>query len=115
MNIPQLTYWYSTGHRALRRAEGFLDSSGGAAPARRRLELRVREQPARRARYSARVCRARNTLLARCPALTTLWLDGEDFLFHWRGSLNGVEKEFVTADESECPLFKRTITPSHDA
>jgi hypothetical protein len=47
------------------------------------------------------------------PALTTLWLDGEDFLFHWRGSLNGVEKGFITADESECLLFKRTITPSH--
>lgn len=48
----------------------------------------------------------RDALVARCPALTMVWLDGEDYLFDWRKSVDGVEKEFVTGDEGECLLFK---------
>ncbi|KAJ7480680.1 hypothetical protein FB451DRAFT_1171276 [Mycena latifolia] len=31
----------------------------------------------------------RDALLARCPSLASLWLDGGDFLFRWRKSLDG--------------------------
>ncbi|KAJ7505907.1 hypothetical protein B0H11DRAFT_361536 [Mycena galericulata] len=35
-----------------------------------------------------------NVLLGRCPALTTFWLDGHDFLFHWRKAPDGAYLQF---------------------
>ncbi|KAJ7662293.1 hypothetical protein B0H17DRAFT_1093782 [Mycena rosella] len=47
----------------------------------------------------------RDALVARCPALTALWLDGEDFLFQWRKSLDGTVE--FTADNFESAEVRR--------
>ncbi|KAJ6481768.1 hypothetical protein C8R45DRAFT_1215592 [Mycena sanguinolenta] len=51
----------------------------------------------------------RDVLVKRCPGLTTLWLDGDGFLFCWRRSLNGMEYEYFTADEDEARTKRKTF------
>ncbi|KAJ7458870.1 hypothetical protein FB451DRAFT_1372087 [Mycena latifolia] len=45
----------------------------------------------------------RDALVARCPALVALWLDGEDFLFRWRKYSDGtaVEAMLDNCDDAE--------------
>ncbi|KAJ6506822.1 hypothetical protein C8R45DRAFT_970662 [Mycena sanguinolenta] len=51
----------------------------------------------------------RDVLVERCPGLTTLWLDGDDFLFHWRKSLDGADEEYSTVDEDEAKTRRKTF------
>ncbi|KAJ6506791.1 hypothetical protein C8R45DRAFT_970577 [Mycena sanguinolenta] len=49
----------------------------------------------------------RDVLLERCPGLTTLWLDGVDFLFSWRKSLDGAEDEYSTLEGCDTSTTRR--------
>ncbi|KAJ7714511.1 hypothetical protein B0H16DRAFT_1618636 [Mycena metata] len=43
-----------------------------------------------------------DTLVARCPKLKSLWLDGHGFLFHWRQTADGTAEHFAdNLDEAE--------------
>ncbi|KAF7341841.1 L-aminoadipate-semialdehyde dehydrogenase [Mycena sanguinolenta] len=51
----------------------------------------------------------RDVLVERCPGLTTLWLDGDDFLFHWRKSSQGADEEYSTVDEDDAKTRRKTL------
>ncbi|KAJ7448647.1 hypothetical protein B0H11DRAFT_2080161 [Mycena galericulata] len=46
----------------------------------------------------------RDALVAQCPALTRLWLDGDEFLFYWRKSLDGAEVQGYADDAEVAPV-----------
>ncbi|KAJ7445014.1 hypothetical protein B0H11DRAFT_2203518 [Mycena galericulata] len=46
----------------------------------------------------------RDALVAQCPALTRLWLDGHEFLFYWRKSLDGAEDQGYADDAEVAPV-----------
>ncbi|KAJ7505895.1 hypothetical protein B0H11DRAFT_2272646 [Mycena galericulata] len=54
-----------------------------------------------------------NVLLGHCPALTTLWLDGHDFLFRWRKAPDGADSELqeqaATCDVDEAAVLRKEL------
>ncbi|KAJ7752564.1 hypothetical protein B0H16DRAFT_786868 [Mycena metata] len=46
----------------------------------------------------------RAVLVARCPALKSLWIDGHEFVFRWRQAVDGTTLEEFSDDHSECLL-----------
>jgi hypothetical protein len=44
----------------------------------------------------------RDVLVGRWPNLKGLWLDSDEFLFHWRKLLDGSEVEATAEDAGEC-------------
>ncbi|KAJ7107700.1 hypothetical protein C8R44DRAFT_319267 [Mycena epipterygia] len=48
----------------------------------------------------------RDALVAKCPALTSLWLDGYDFLFRWRKLLDGAVDEETSEDAEDAEIMR---------
>ncbi|KAJ7445659.1 hypothetical protein FB451DRAFT_1292735 [Mycena latifolia] len=48
----------------------------------------------------------RNALLARCPALASLWLDGEDFLFSWSKDVDGTVVEATAYNYKDAEVMR---------
>ncbi|KAJ6498881.1 hypothetical protein C8R45DRAFT_1125651 [Mycena sanguinolenta] len=49
----------------------------------------------------------RDALVRGYPALTTFWLDGHNFLFHWRKSWDGVEEQGVATTRSDAQEMRQ--------
>ncbi|KAJ7480696.1 hypothetical protein FB451DRAFT_1238243 [Mycena latifolia] len=48
----------------------------------------------------------RDALVARCPDLTSIWIDGNDALFQWRKSLDGTVVEATTDDPDDMEAMR---------
>ncbi len=52
----------------------------------------------------------RDVLVAQCPALEALWLDGDSFLFRWqKSSIDGTVREKRAIDRGECESWLRRV------
>ncbi|KAJ7474374.1 hypothetical protein B0H11DRAFT_2282232 [Mycena galericulata] len=62
----------------------------------------------------------RDALVKQCPTLTFLWLDGYDFLFHWRKLRDGAETQMHANDRHDAyrvrkgfeAMVKRSVNPT---